>query len=499
MKKIYLLSIMWISILAFSFSGYSQTTIILQPDESTSSDASIWDYSPGTNYGTHPDFMAAAWTSSGTPTISRSLINFDLSSIPANATIISSTLSLYHHSSTNTIGHSTMDGSNTAWLRRITSSWSESTVNWNNQPSTTTQNQVTLPASTNDSMDYPNIDVTNLISDIYNNPSGSFGMMLMLQTESYYRSLLFASSGETNTAKRPKLTVTYTINNDTCVTLKRQGELGQDADLWDYSPNTNYGTHPDFTGCAWTSSGDPTVSRGLLEFNLNSIPANATISSASLFLYHYNSPWTTGHSTMNGSNACWLRRVTSTWDDATVTWNTQPSTTTQNQVTLPASTNDTMNYPNIDVTSLITDMINNPSTSYGMMIMLQTESYYRSLLFASGDCPDLTKLPILKICYHTNSAVPEYKDPDNEIYEIYPNPAEDNISIAFKAVNGSEVLLEFYSVSGELIDRVTIHSASSGTNIYPYALDPGKYPMGVYFVKLISGTGAGTQRFVKVD
>jgi hypothetical protein len=290
------------------------------------------------------------------------------------------------------------------------------------------------------------------------------------------------------------------ILSDTCITVRTTYGKGKTALLWDLSPTTNYGTHPDFTANAWTWNGTPTVCRCLMDIDIHTlVPIHAIITSAALYLYHDNSVWTQGHSTINGSNDCWIRRVTSSWNESTVTWGTQPSYTTQNEVYLPASTNDTMNYPNIDVTNLVKDIWNNYSTSFGFIIMLNTEQHYRSLLFGSNNCADSTKRPVFKICYHIDSSIPDYSISGDGLSLVYPNPAENNINIEFKSLSGSDVVLEFYSVSGELIDRVTIHSTASGTNIYPYALDSGKYPMGVYFVKLISGTGTGTQRFVKVD
>ncbi|MFA4853644.1 MAG: DNRLRE domain-containing protein [Bacteroidales bacterium] len=491
MKKLFTLAILF----AFTGLNFAQTTIVLQPGETTSKDASIWDYAPTTNYGTHPDFAASAWTWSGTPTIGRSLIDFDLSAIPSNATIISATLSLYYHYSTNTTGHSTLSGSNACWLKRITSSWDEMTVTWNNQPSTTTQNEVVLPASINDTMDYPNIDVTNLISDIYNNPSTGYGMMLMLQTEQYYRSLLFASSGETDPAKRPKLTVTYSINtpsNDTCIYIDtcnspaKQNPCIKDASIWDYAPTTNYGTHPDFAASAWTWSGTPTIGRSLIDFDLSAIPSNATIISATLSLYYHYSTNTTGHSTLSGSNACWLKRITSSWDEMTVTWNNQPSTTTQNEVVLPASINDTMDYPNIDVTNLISDIYNNPSTGYGMMLMLQTEQYYRSLLFASSDAPEINKKPKLEICYHFNASVPEIKILNTNSLSVYPNPATNNLIIEAPQKASIEIL----NLQGQLIK--TLAASSNKTSV-----DVSAFPSGVYFIRVKTEKRVTIKKFVK--
>ncbi len=490
-------------VLSFSIC-FSQTTIVLQPDETTSKDATVWDYQPNENMGAFTDFTANAWTQSGTPSIARSLIDFDLSAIPSNATIISATLSLYYHHSTHTVGHSTISGSNACWLKRITSNWNEMTATWNNQPSTTTLNEVALPTSINDTMDYPNIDVTNLISDIYNNPSTGYGMMLMLQTEQYYRALLFASSGEIDPAKRPKLTVTYNINtpsSDTCIIIKLNNNngKGKDATVWDYHPNENLGTFTDFTANAWTQSGTPAIARSLIDFDLSTLPSNAIITNATLSLYYYPSTSTVGHSTISGSNACWLKRITSNWNEMTVTWNNQPSTTTQNEVVLPASINNTMDYPNIDVTNLISDIYNNPSAGYGMMLMLQTEQYYRALLFGSSNCPDQTKVPILEVCYHTIASVPEIKTLDSYSLSVYPNPAYDAISIDYILADNSSVTIDFYNITGKLIDQINMGYETKGKHNLQYIMKTGLFPSGIYLVKISTNDVILTNKFIKVN
>lgn len=499
MKKFYLLFLFFYSGLLTFTNCFSQTTIVLQPDETTSKDACVWNIYPSTNYGNGSDFIATVWTNSGDLSIIRALIEFDLSGIPANSTIQSATLSLYYHSSTSNIGHSQLSGSNVCWLRRITDTWAETTVTWNNQPATTTVDQVNIPASLNDTMSYPNIDVTNLITDIYNNPSTSHGMMLVLQTEQYYRSLLFASSAETNAAKRPRLSVTYipaTPSNDTCIVLKAYHNKVNDAAVWNIFPDTNYADNTDFIATAWTWNGDYSVIRGLFNFDLASVPSSAIITSAKLNLYWHSSSSNIGHSQLSGSNESWLRRITDPWNKNTVTWNNQPLTTTVNQVYLPASTNNTQDYPNIDVTALITDIKN---YGYGMMFMLNTEQYYRSLLFASCSSSDTSKMPWLEICYKLNSAVTDYDINENDISSVYPNPANNIISIDYSVKDNYDIIIEFYSISGLLIDRINMGYETKGKHNIKYILNPEQYQQGIYFVRIISKESVMTNRFVKIN
>lgn len=191
----------------------AQTTLVLQPDAAVGEDAYVWSNNPDDNYGTNQDFNAVGWTWSGVPGAQRSVINFDLSSIPAGASINSASLSLYHNPDSGLIpftgGHSQLSGSNQSVLQRITSAWSESTVDWNTQPTTTSTNQVVLAASSSSTEDYLNIDVTAMVQDMIDNPATSFGFMYQLTDENYYRAMLFASSDHANAALHPKLEINY--------------------------------------------------------------------------------------------------------------------------------------------------------------------------------------------------------------------------------------------------------------------------------------------------
>jgi hypothetical protein len=189
----------------------AQTTLVLQPD-STGKDAIVDFYYPTVDNSASPEFNSIAWTHFGNIENERSLAEFDLSAVPQGAVINSATLFLYNNpTSINGLlngQHSQLSGSNASWLRRITDPWTES-VNWNTQPATTTQNQVYVPADTNVNQDYV-CDVTQLVIDMINNPSASFGFMLQLETETYYRCLLFASGDHPDSSLHPKLVIVYT-------------------------------------------------------------------------------------------------------------------------------------------------------------------------------------------------------------------------------------------------------------------------------------------------
>ena len=208
------------------------------------------------------------------------------------------------------------------------------------------------------------------------------------------------------------------------VTLRPGSEDAKVGEVYSLQPNTIW-VNDLLKAMTWTFQGDPGTLRGLLQFDLSSVPAGSTIDSAFLSLYSPNAPTTEFHS---GDNAAYLRRITSGWDKATITWNNQPLATNIHQVTLPRSSADFQDYPHIDVTNLIRDMVNDPVNSFGFMFMQQDESPLHRMSFASSTYVDSTKHPELIIYYtpptcHTLVIQPGEEGKDREVFSLQPNSA----------------------------------------------------------------------------
>ena len=211
MKK-FLLSLISFSLVltlsAQSSSNNRNTVVSLQPDASIGKDAMVWSNGPSSNYGSVGYLVSYTWTNSGALGLKRVYLLFDLSSIPSNAIIDSAYLELYfaHNPSE---GFSTHSGTTNSYVRRVTMAWNENTINWSNQPSSTSTNQVNVPAHSSPIQDYK-INVTSLVTDMMNPANGNYGFMLRMQDElNTYRGLQFASSDFTDASKRPKLTISY--------------------------------------------------------------------------------------------------------------------------------------------------------------------------------------------------------------------------------------------------------------------------------------------------
>ena len=474
--KIKVLSLLMILIFNQYILGQLTTTIVLQPNENNSKDALISSFEPSKNRGVYPDFVAMSWTVSGNPVDYRSLIEFDLSNIPIGSVINSAGLSLYSHDSPGLGSHSTTSGSNESLLSRITSSWEENTVTWNNQPATTSENQVFLSESSSSTEDYLNIDITDLVVDMIADSANSHGFLIKLLNEQHYRSLVFAASGHSDSDLHPKLEVTYTEtiqNNDNCIALRPSGDEGKDALISSFEPSKNRGVYPDFVAKSWTVSGNPVDYRSLIEFDLSNIPSGAIINSAGLSLFSQESTGLGSHSTTSGSNESVLSRITSSWNENAVTWNNQPTTTTENEVFLSESSGSIQDYLNIDVTNLIEDMIADSNNSHGFLMKLLNEQHYRSMVFAASDHSDSNLHPKLDICYSiptTLSKKAEFK------FELFPNPVNGILNVNISDFRFKKI--EIYNSQGSLVmNKTNLNSSNS--------IDVAGLSSGIYFVKLI--------------
>lgn len=152
---------------------------------------------------------AAAWTVGGETVYVRGLFRFDLSSIPANATILSAKLSLYSNPTplNGDLVHANSGTDNSMFIRRITSYWDPQLTTWSNQPTVTTTNQISIPHTSQSLLDLIDIDVKNLIVDMQN--TANYGFRISLQNEVIYNIRDFCSSTYADATKHPKLVITY--------------------------------------------------------------------------------------------------------------------------------------------------------------------------------------------------------------------------------------------------------------------------------------------------
>lgn len=478
----------------------AQDTLMLRPGPADSKDANIRSDMPGTNYGSSIDFIANAFTVSGQFFIQRSIIEFELSSLPSEVNILNAKLSLYCNTGS---GHAQLQyGDNGCVLQRITQEWEEQAVTWINQPQTTSEHEVYLPVSAFQSQDYPDIDITQLMRDHVAFPESSHGIMIKLLTEDIYRTMVFGSADHPDPARRPVLTIIYETcsepavlpdfsfqmtgprtvafmdnsmgaaswwwdfgdgqtsqeqnpvheyasagNYNVCLTvanscnslskcdsvifcpaylnplvLRLEPGNCEDAMIRNDQPDSNYGNSMDYIANAFTAQGNFFIQRSLMNFDFSQLPPNAEILNADLSLF---CNYISGHTQLQcGDNLCVLQRITGNWQENTVNWSNQPPSDTVHEVLLSVSENQFQDYPHIDVTQLIRDIYTDPSNIHGIMLKLVNEERYRTLVFASSDNPSVVKRPVLTINYS--------RPPGSDINADFGFEHNESLTVAFQ-------------------------------------------------------------------
>ena len=167
------------------------------------------------NYGNFDANMASNWTFKGPSALISSVLKFDLSGIPTNATIISATLLLKEYCNPSMGGtnlYSDSDNPNDLTIERITGAWTEGAATCNVRPTTTTSGSITLPSvqgSWTAGSDNPAIPVGAMVTAMLQNNQGFLIRLTDPNVNKQYRARSFGSFNNSNPALRPVLLVVY--------------------------------------------------------------------------------------------------------------------------------------------------------------------------------------------------------------------------------------------------------------------------------------------------
>lgn len=224
-------------------------------------------------------------------------------------------------------------------------------------------------------------------------------------------------------------------------------------------------------------------SRGLIEFDLSAYIPGTIINEATLDLYGRGAVGAGAVASVGnvGNNTCWLERVTSPWNDNTVTWNTSPTATSVNAVVLSSSSASSQDYLGIDVTQLVQDMINDPDGSFGFLIRLQIEDPSRGLFFCGRGFSDATKRPRLTIKYGTDISVAEGLTGSR--LQMYPNPVLPGGKVTLSGMT-EDMELDLVDELGRIVQR-GMYIGADGSLLVPQNLAEG-----VYHIRALHGSGA---------
>jgi hypothetical protein len=180
-----------------------------QPDSTTGMDSYIRQGSDA-NYGSQTTFRIGK-TVSGIEY--RGLIEFNLSSVPSTDTVVSAIIELYNEVSS---------GNNNITIRayRLTSSWSEAEVGWNNRSLNNQWSssggdygeEIASVVITNSSLNYYNLSIRNTVQAWINGTYDNYGIILIAGDAQNGDIREFSTSESTNSLTRPKIIIDHTEN-----------------------------------------------------------------------------------------------------------------------------------------------------------------------------------------------------------------------------------------------------------------------------------------------
>lgn len=177
----------------------------------SSRDSYIYIWGPDENYGGEGAFKVGVYGGSRY----KGLLNFDLSSLPLNASISAASLTL------NVSGWGGSNGN--VDIYKILKSWNENEVTWSKATSATAWKspgcsdttsstkdiEVTKYASLNVALGKNIVNLTSLVKSWQANPQTKNGLLLVATSAN--TTFFFDTKENSDATKRPKLTITYTL------------------------------------------------------------------------------------------------------------------------------------------------------------------------------------------------------------------------------------------------------------------------------------------------
>lgn len=246
--------------------------------------------------------------------------------------------------------------------------------------------------------------------------------------------------------------------------------------------------------------------RGLLSFDLSSIPSNATITDVKLTLFMSRSISGAANVSLHKASSNWGQGTSdapgqegggapSTANDASWSCNfsldavsciTSWSSVGGDFVATPSSTisvdgGGSYEWNSPELITNVQSWVETPSTNFGWFI-LGDETVASAKRF---DATAATQLPVLEVTY-TNSL--NTKDFSINDFSITPNPSKSSIRLVLpNSVN--DVKVQAYDLLGKKIYSSTYFANSR--------IDISNWSSGVYLIKVFSESNVITKRFIK--
>lgn len=183
-------------------------------------------------------------------------------------------------------------------------------------------------------------------------------------------------------------------------TTLQPGPEGKDSFVFAMNGNQNYGSQTNLSAGGGTSS--PPASRTYLQFDLSSIPPNTTLESANISLYYYG--WY-GPSDLSADLP--IQKVTSAWDESTITYNNQPSFDASPVANLSVGNSGNYGWQTVNLTTLVQSWLNGSVSNNGLMINYANPPVNNAKDFYSSDyIADPSLRPKLVLTYSQTESPP---------------------------------------------------------------------------------------------
>lgn len=177
--------------------------------------------------------------------------------------------------------------------------------------------------------------------------------------------------------------------------LQPDGTEVMDTNIWSALPDQNFEDAVSFI--IGHEDVNDNIIRGLLQFDLTSLPGNAVITSAELGLYY----WSSGYPLI--STTIGVYQVQDSWSEGTVTWKSKPNITPTPEDTRIIPDNPSFSFIFWDISDLAAQWQNSPLTTNNHGILLKDINDSMVTLrkyFYSSDYSVYNKRPKLEIDYY---------------------------------------------------------------------------------------------------
>ncbi len=175
-------------------------------------------------------------------------------------------------------------------------------------------------------------------------------------------------------------------------------ETFKDARVIESTPTTTFDDEP--SSIATNNVSSTNKIRGLFEFDISSIPADKTINTAVFTIFRAN-----GSTGTYSSKSMIVSRITASWVESTVTWNTQPAHSTPNSDDNPGVSTPVVLDVQYDfnIITMLKTWYDGTNTNYGLKHLWNNEAYDaeqdQANFHSSNYVTDTSKRPKLVVNY----------------------------------------------------------------------------------------------------